>query len=300
MTKKLFITLAILLALTACTADQTPPTPTEPLPSSPELPTDSPQPTETEVVVYVAMVNGEGISQAAFDASLSQFQAAQAQTGALLAPGEDAATKVLDDLINRQLLSQAARANGFTADEVMVAERMATLTDQLGGADALGTWMVDNGYTTSSFREALKLEIEAAWQREQIFNTVPRSAEQVEVRQVLFYDPFQAQRAYTQLQDGTDFQIIVNNNDPQNLGYLGWFPRGYLLVPALEDVAFSLQPEQYSEIIETDVGYHILYVLDRDPDRALSGDALITLQAKALNDWLAAQRAQSQIEILAP
>jgi peptidyl-prolyl cis-trans isomerase C len=251
-------------------------------------------------VVYVALVNGEGISQAAFDASLSQFQAAQAQTGTLLAAGEDPAAKVLDDLINRQLLSQAARANGFSADDAAVAERMAALAEQVGGEDVLETWMADNGYTVSSFREALWLEIEAAWQREQVFNSVPTSSEQVEARQVLFYDPFQAQRAYTQLQDGADFQIILNNNDPQNLGYLGWFPRGYLLVPALEDVVFSLQPGQYSEIIETDVGYHILYVLDRDPDRPLSTDALIMLQAKALDDWLAGQRAQSQIEILAP
>ncbi len=73
-----------------------------------------------------------------------------------------------------------------------------------------------------------------------------------------------------------------------------------LFYPQLEEVAFSLQPGEYSEVIETVIGYHILEVLDYDPGRPLSTDARLTKQIQVLEDWLAQQRAQSQIEIYLP
>ena len=73
--------------------------------------------------------------------------------------------------------------------------------------------------------------MEAAWQRDQIAAGVPDQVEQVRAQQVLFYDPFQASRAIKQLNAGFSFESIVQNNDPDNLGYLGWFPRGVLRFP---------------------------------------------------------------------
>jgi peptidyl-prolyl cis-trans isomerase C len=76
-------------------------------------------------------------------------------------------------------------------------------------------------------------------------------------------------------------------------------PRGYLLEPDLEEAAFSLEPGQYSDVIATEVGYHILLVLERDPQHPLSPDAYLVMQEKALQDWLAQKRAESEI-VLAP
>ena len=80
---------------------------------------------------------------------------------------------------------------------------------------------------------------------------------------------------------------------------LGWFPRGYLLEPVLEEIAFLLEPGQYSDVIESDVGYHILLVMERDPQHQLSPDAYLVMQEKALGDWLTQKRAESDI-VLAP
>jgi hypothetical protein len=52
-------------------------------------------------------------------------------------------------------------------------------------------------------------------------------------------------------------------------------------------------------VIETEVGYHILLILERDPQRQLSPDAYLVMQEKALQDWLAQKRAESDI-VLAP
>ena len=286
--------------LAACTVFTTPtpialhsPTPEPVIDLPPEI-------TPTEVVVYVAFVNGEGIRQTSYAASMKQFLEAQEEFGNLLEPGETAQDKVMQALFNRVLLAQAARNSGFVLDSSMVDARFAQITEEAGGPESLASWLENNGYTLESFRIDLALEIEAAWQRERIANSVPEIAEQVKARQVHFYDSFLASRAYNQLEAGVPFDTIVENNDPQKLGYLDWFPRGYLFYPQLEEVAFSLQPGEYSEVIETVIGYHILQVLDYDPDRPLSTDARLTIQIRVLEDWLAQQRAQSQIEIYLP
>jgi len=80
---------------------------------------------------------------------------------------------------------------------------------------------------------------------------------------------------------------------------LGWFPRGYLPSQALEEAVFALQPGQYSSIIQDDSGYHILFVAERDPARTLSPDALLSLQKRAVQDWLTQRRNESTI-LVAP
>jgi peptidyl-prolyl cis-trans isomerase C len=289
--------LALLLLLAACDTNSSAPTPIEPSLTVEPL---GPSPTPTEEVVYVAFVNGEGIRQSSYEANLAQFQEAQAEFGNLLEEGETAENRVIEALVHRLLFSQAARAAGFYADESAMDARMHYLTEQAGSSGAMVSWMERYGYTVATFRIELALELEAAWQRDQVTNTVPETAEQVKAQQIFFYDAYMASRAHNQLQAGTPFENVAQANDPQNLGYLDWFPRGYLFYPELEAAAFSLPPGEFSEVIETAIGYHILFVLDHDPNHPLSSDARLTLQTRVLEDWLAQQRGQSQIEVLLP
>ena len=303
--KSYFASLTIIAILLTASCTLTPAenlpteiTPTEILTSAP---TNTPEPavTATPEVQYAAIVNGEGIRMTGYDASLLQLTLALEEYPDLLEPGQTAQERALDELINRALLSQAAREAGFTADVQMTVERLAKLIDQAGGNEAFNDWLTTNGYTLEDFSYELPAEMEAAWQRDQIAATVPDEVEQVQARQILFYDPFQASRAYDQLQAGIPFDSIAENNDPNNLGYLDWFPRGVLLFPELEDAAFSLQPGQFSEVIETDAGYHILYVIDRGM-HPLSSEIRQILEEEAVSAWLADAQAQADIKVLLP
>ncbi len=247
----------------------------------------------------VATVNGEEIPKDLYEIHLAQYQAAQAESGTLLA-SEGVEQIVLDDLIDRLLLAQGARAGGFVLDDATIDQRLNAVVEQADGQDAFNAWLAAQGYTAEQFRKELALEIEAGWKRSQITDGVPTSAEQVEARQILLTDSFQADRLLSQLDGGTPFDQVALNNDPQGLGYLGWFPRGYLLEPEVEEAAFALQPGEYSQVVETSLGFHLIEVLNRDPDRALNPQARLKLQMKALGDWLQQQRDQSTIEILLP
>ena len=155
------------------------------------------------------------------------------------------------------------------------------------------------GIPTRRFGSDLERSIDAAWMRDKIINAVPTTADQVHVQQILLYNANDAQSVLQQLQGGADFNTLAAQYDPNARGDLGWFPKGYLLDPNVEQAAFSLQVGQISGVIQTNVGYDIIKVLERDPQHPLSPDAYLAMQEQALKNWVAQQRAQANI-VLAP
>ncbi len=207
----------------------------------------------------------------------------------------DAEEIVLNNLIDLTLLAQAAREAGYFVDDATLQARI----DQLG-AQAVADWAAAQGYTDADFRRELAREITAAWMRDKITAEIPASADQAHARQILLYNSSDADQVLAQIRSGADFANLAAAYDPVMAGELGWFPRGYLTETALEDAAFALQPGEYSSVIQTRLGYHILQVIERDPQRPLSPDARLVLQEKVLHDWLAERRSQSQIQIIIP
>lgn len=258
------------------------------LPPSPLPPSPTPQP-------LAARVNGEGITLVEYQAELARFKAA---SGTELASEDE--QRVLDDLIDQVILAQEAARQGFEVNEEMVQEHIDAMIGQLGSSQALTDWMEAQGYDEQSFRLALRRSIAAAWMRDQIIAGVSRNAEQVHARQILLYNSQQAQEVLARLKAGDSFTNLALEYDPLTGGDLGWFPRGYLLDSGLDQVAFSLQPEQYSDVIQTLAGFHILQVLERDPQRPLSPAALLDLQSQALRQWLETRRQETEIERLLP
>ena len=135
--------------------------------------------------------------------------------------------------------------------------------------------------------------------RDRIISSVPSTAEQVHVQQILLYNLDTAQSFLLQLNGGANFDELASRADPLTRGDLGWVPRGYLLDSRIEEAAFSLPVGGHSEVITTDIGNHIVKVLEHDSNRPLSPDAYLVLQEKALRDWVEQKRQQANI-VLAP
>ena len=280
------LTLAFVLGLSACASFGTSNTPT------PELPTSTPLPPTATPPPSVASVNGEYITRAEFQAELDRYKAAQTALG-LSFTEEDAGKAVLEDMIAQVLLSQAARAANFALTEADLQSRI----DALGGADAVAQWESSHGYDDASFRLALTRSIEAAWMRDKIIADVPTVVEQIHVRQILTYNEADARSTLEELKAGADFDEKAAFFDPVTFGELGWVPRGYLLDPAADAALFALQPGMYTDVIATDAGFHIFKVVERG-DHPLTPDALLTVQNLALKNWLADQRAKSNIVLI--
>lgn len=285
------MTLFLAVGITACASFGTSstPTPSEPTPT-PAPPTPTPPPS-------AAIVNGEYITIAEFEAEVARFRSAQTALG-LSFTDEDAQKTVLEDMIAQVLLSQAAREEKFEITESDLQSRIDALVSEVGGVDAFNQWMSVNGYDDASFRIALKRSAEAAWMRDNIIAAVPASMEQIHLRQILTYNEADAQSALAELNAGTDFDDLAARYDPVTGGELGWVPQGYLLDARADEAVFALQTGEVSGIIPTEAGFHIFKAIER-ANHALSPDALLAMQQRALSKWITDQRGKSDI-VLAP
>lgn len=285
----LLLALSIILIITACGADATAAPEPTPVPV-----VDTPAPPTATPVPAAATVNDEVIPLEEFEAELARYQAAQTALGKTVSD-EAARETVLNDLIDQMLLAQGAHEGGFMLEDTELDARIAALARDVGGEEALSTWQASHGYTSDSFRSSLKRAVEAAWMRDNILTNLSGTAEQVHAQQILLYNLETAEDIQSKLAAGADFGDLATAYDPKTNGELGWFPRGYLLEANIEEAAFALAVGVPSEIIETDVGFHIITVLDHADERPLAPDALLSLQEKALLDWLQVKREASTV-----
>lgn len=298
----ILVALVLFAGLLLACNPSTPATPGMPAASPSSIATDEPtvqtptpfQPSPTPLAL-AAQVNAQGLTLAAYQAEVARFSAA---LGRPSTAEEDA--RVLDDLINQILLAQAAVEEGFTVTADMIDERISTLVAELGGEQALAAWMSANGYVESDFRADLERAVAAAWMRDRITQAVPEQTEQIHARQILLANSDEAAQVLNQLHNGADFARLAAEYDPLAKGDLGWFPRGYLLDSKLDEAVFGLQPGAISSVVQTAAGFHILQLIEMDPQHPLDPAARLALQKLALRSWLADKRSQSNLQIFIP
>jgi peptidyl-prolyl cis-trans isomerase D len=119
------------------------------------------------------------------------------------------------------------------------------------------------------------------------------TAEFVRARHILLPDLETALSMQAELAAGADFAELaelysLDTTSAVQGGDLDWFTRG-MMVPEFEEAAFSLPVGQVSEPVQTQFGFHIIEVVDRE-ERPLDAAALAEAREQALSDWLAAQR----------
>lgn len=266
---------------------------------TPEIESPVPPTATVTPAPLAALVNGEAVTLEQFEREVQRYEASLAAAGIDLATRGEYRSEVLQSMIDRKLLVQAARSIGGDLSE---AELEALIADLQAESPELTSWMTQSGYTEQEFRSELREEKLAARMIEAITSAVPAEVEQVHARHILVSSQAEAEILLQDLAAGLDFALLARQNslDPSTQpagGDLGWFPRGLLLIPELDALAFSLQPGEVSDVLQSELGFHILEVLERER-RPLSGSALLEYRAAAVDRWLAEQRAQAEIEIL--
>jgi len=243
-------------------------TPTTPATLPP--PTETPQPTPTEEPL-AARVNGESILLADLEREVAR--ASGALTG----------QEILDAMIEMVLLEQAAASAGVTVTDAEV-DALVQQDIESQGRDAFEAWLASNDMTEEEYREASRQELLARRVQEQIPQELPATAEHVHARHILVATQQDAEAILAQLQGGADFDTLAQTfsldvTTKNRGGDLGFFPRGLLLAPELEEAAFTLAPGQISNVVHSELlGYHIVQVLERE-DRPISETDLEMIKA---------------------
>lgn len=327
MSLRLFLCMAVLaILLAACSVSDVPPqsatitpavipsaTTTAPKAAAPIQPASGPTAVPTEGPA-AARVNGRPVPLAEFEKNVARRQVEMTQQGIDLTTAEGKAAlaemrrQILDGMIEQELIDQEAAKQDITVTEAEVDAAVNQSIADSGGVDAFNKYLSNvAGMTAQEYREGQREGMLTQKMIERVTRNVPMTGEQVHARHILLNTKAEADSLLAQLRAGADFAVLAQRFSKDTItsaggGDLGWFPRGGLFDAALEKAAFDLQPGQISGVVQSDLGgqtvYHIVQVIERDPARALSDDALLAARRMAFQQWLDDLKASAKIEQL--
>ncbi len=265
----------------------------------------------------IATVNGEVIARQDFERELSRE--AQSMDGdAPRTPEQIEPYKqtLLNTLIERAILLQTARSQNVSVSPDELDRRMLALASEYpaGGFEE----MLKRSPTTRqelekktkdqlTIEKLLDAEVfsRVAITEEQIrneFNEHPerfQDPEMVHAEQIVVGGLDDAKRIQQQLWQGKKFSDLARrfslSPDARVGGDLGFFARGQM-PPAFDDVVFRLAPNQVSDVVTSDYGFHLFHLVER---RAPRKKDLSEVRAQIERALLEQKRAERQLEYVA-
>ncbi len=266
--------------------------------------------TQTAPAGVVATVNGQPISQTAFDQQMAQVRAFLEQQGTDLESDEGKQIldqdrhRALEQMIVQELVRQAAVQLGIEVTDAQLEESVQKGIEQGGGREKLDAWLEQNQLTYENYKELIRSDLLANAVRQKVVGDVPQTARQVHARHILVNSKEEALDILAKLKAGSDFADLAKEKSldvvsRENGGDLGFFPAG-IMTPEFEKAAFALEPNEISDVVQTPFGFHIIQVLEVDPARELSQDMQQRIEDQTFRRWLAEQRGQATIERYLP
>lgn len=285
--------LSIICCLSGCAPK---PTATPTLTATPEA-TATPEITLTPTPPpSVAIVNGVYIAKEDWTRETGNLNRAVSELESEVTA--NAEEEALHALIDDALLYAYALKNGYVSEAETLNERIAALTASVGGDDVLRQWRDANGYSEEGFRRALDAELAVAYAREKILAEKLPVVEQIHAYQILAATRGKAQEYVDKLGLGFDFVSLARAQDTISGGDLDWIARGILVYPELEDALFALDPGGVTPILETELGFHLLFAAEKSSDRPLSQQTRETIERLTIQQWLSEARDSADIRYL--
>ena len=259
---------------------------------------------EPALPAVVATVNGVEIPSEKVDRAIDMFMRqmggnAGAQQLAAMLPRIRA--RVIDELIEQQILLSAADAEGVDLTEDELSEVLAQLAEELPEGVTVEEFLEETGLRMDEVKEQMRL-------RKLLMGKAAEAGEPSEEEVRAFYDENQdamkveesvrashilvtvdkaddeeakaAKRAKIEaLREralaGEDFAELAKENSDcpskANGGDLRTFGRG-MMVPEFEEAAFTQEIGKVGDVVETQFGYHIILVTERQDAKTMEFD----------------------------
>jgi parvulin-like peptidyl-prolyl isomerase len=254
-------------------------------------------PLNADGIPIVARVNGEEITQTAFDRAVARNALLGATTS------YDAfADLVLNTLIEQAIINQAAAQMGIVVTEDEISAEIAQLRALVPDDAAWQTWLTENQFESEAeYRLITRDSLLTQKVQAQIIQPVEGSVLEINARHILVDELGLAQSLATLLRNGdAEFgqmaaEYSKDVTTRENGGDLGWFTPDVLIVPQLAEFALSLPLNTISDPFLTELGYHIVEVLETRT-RAASDSESVQESRNQFETWLNSQYTVAVIE----
>ncbi len=252
-----------------------------------------------------AIVNGVVIQEEEVNRGLLYHQQRLlATTGQAIRPDimMEARKMILENLIGRELLYQQSLKKGVVIDDAQVNEQLDRLKKQYPNEQAFKDSMTEDHISEDTVKSRIKMNLAVQKFVEKEFggnvdvsegeakgfydghSEYFTDPEAIRVSQILIKvdpksDAAKKEEARKKLEDiqkrvqkGEDFATLAKDFSQDASaaqgGDLGFIPRGRM-PRAFDDAAFSLKPSEVSNVVETEVGFHLIKVQEKKPEEVV-------------------------------
>lgn len=215
-----------------------------------------------------------------------------------------AGESVLQNMVLKTILE-----GKYDVDESAIEEQMNMYREQYG--DMFELLLQQQGIASeAAFEEQLRMQLlqqEALADGvevtdEEIEEQYNRMINEVQASHILVEDEELANELYERATNGEDFAALAeeystDSGSAAEGGSVGYFSRGQM-VPAFEDKAYELEIGEISEPVQSDFGFHIIYVTDNRPvetDVASLDDIRDQLRSEIASTKVDSAQAQEKI-----
>ena len=283
------------------------------------------KPVPAQLPDVLARVNGESVTRKEIE---EVIQSIESRAGGPL-PAEQR-DRVYRDLIDRavgyKLLMQEAKARKVNVSDAEVEAKIDEVRKQFPSEDLFKQALASRSLTLDRMKSEARQELaifrliegeiagKVAVKPEQVEDFYQKNPDQfkeperVRASHILISVPenadaaakaqakTKAEKVLKDVKSGKDFAALAkqHSQDPGsavNGGDLGFFQQGQMVGP-FNDVAFSLKPGATSDLVETQFGYHIIRVVEKNPGRTVPLDEV----RPKLEQYLQGQNKETQTE----
>ncbi|MDA8214226.1 MAG: peptidylprolyl isomerase [Nitrospiraceae bacterium] len=277
----------------------------------------------------VATVNGSAITRAELDMEINRLLPQELYHRSITPEKQtEIEKKAIENLINSELFYIEAKRLGLKADSSEMKKRFDAVRSTYPSQKAFEDAVKRSGMTIDSFKERIKrnLMVERLMEKEVKVSLTDRDIEDyynknkekfkepeaVRLRYIYIkINPSEsdgkkkakerAKEAHSKIKSGSDFARIAQtySSDMSRIkgGDVGFVHKG-MMPQDIEKVAFSLKAGQVSEILETDIGYHIIKVEEKRQSRHVPFKEIRDKLQKELTESMQKERLEGLIKRL--
>ncbi len=253
----------------------------------------------------VAEVNGEEISVEDF---MNEYEISK--KGVIAKFGDDILDEVgpdgqtlrdsiknttVENLILQRVIEQEAKKMSIEITEEELDSSFAEFIESEGGEENYNNYLEENEISDEYMRsmmaqQLMLIEYQTAFIEEteisdeegqEFFEENKESLVAINASHILLSEEEEAKEILARIENGEDFAELakeesLDSGSAVNGGDLGYFSKGKM-IPEFDEAAFSLEEGEVSDLVKTDIGYHIIKLEDKKDNYDELKDKIINM-----------------------